>query len=390
MSTTAEKKISKARTALILEQPFFGTLALRLQLQEKSDLDTITTNGKQLIYNAQWINEQSDAHLKTIVAHEIMHIATLHHTRRGNRDPKEWNEAADFAINPILADSGFKMPDTAFIDNSYRNVSAEEIYSIRHGKKPDPNGDQQEPAPMPKPGQENQQQQQDCGGTGSIQDLPAQSEAEIKQEEAETRLAVKQAAQAAQKAGKLSAGLSRMVEDIVSPKIPWREILRRFIDSMARDDYSWSRPNRRHIANGLYLPSVKSDNLPPLVVAIDTSGSITRELLRQFSSELQAILDDCPISSLKVLYCDSSLIEGPEYTKGEHINLKMVGGGGTDFQPVFDWIAEHNFMPCALVYLTDGYGPAPTTQPEYPVLWTLTRHGHAPVAWGESIEMYPN
>jgi predicted metal-dependent peptidase len=137
----------------------------------------------------------------------------------------------------------------------------------------------------------------------------------------------------------------------------------------------------------LYLPSIRSAELPPIVIAVDTSGSITPEDLNQFSAEVTAICEDLPISTVKVLYCDEQVTEGPEYTKDDlPVRLTPQGGGGTDFRPVFDFVREHGIDPACLIYITDGYGKAPDRAPPYDVLWALTED-RPPAQWGERLNL---
>jgi predicted metal-dependent peptidase len=391
----------KARTALILEQPFFGSLALRLALEERPDIGTMATDGKRLIFAPSFVLDQKSDHLKTIVAHEVMHVALSHNTRRGNREHDQWNEAGDYAINPLLVAAGFPMPDHGLLDAEYAGKSAEEIYAARR-HKPDPDGDQQDPAgapgdqqgpgsPQQAPGQ-GQQPASDPGEMGAVMDLPGETgdiatESEKKQAEAEMRVAVKQAAQAAKAAGKLPGDLERAVTDVLNPMLPWKEILSRFLDTCARNDFSWFPPNRRYVHQGIYLPSIRSAELPPIVIAVDTSGSITPADINQFSAEISAIAEDLPISTVKILYCDTDVTEGPEYTKDDlPIHLQPQGGGGTDFRPVFTHIAGAHIEPACLIYITDGEGEAPEHAPPYDVLWALTQDT-PPAQWGERLNL---
>ncbi len=126
--TSTEKKLTKARTQLLLGQPFFGTLCLRLKLVP-GDFPTMATNGKRIAYNPAFVESLSARELEAVLAHEVMHCALGHHCRRGQRDPELWNKAADFAINPLLVANGFTLPADALLDPVFANLSAEEIYA---------------------------------------------------------------------------------------------------------------------------------------------------------------------------------------------------------------------------------------------------------------------
>ena len=126
--TTTAQKLTRARVQLLLTQPFFGTLCLRLKLVP-GDLPTMATDGSRIVYNPAFVDELKPAELEGTLAHEVLHCALGHQCRRGERDPRLWNEAADLAINPILISNGFTLPAGALIDPAFTNLSAEEIYA---------------------------------------------------------------------------------------------------------------------------------------------------------------------------------------------------------------------------------------------------------------------
>src|SRR5438270_2939817 len=127
---TIERKLTKARTQLLLSQPFFGTLCVRLKTLP-GPVPTMATNGRVILYNPEFVEDLTLAELEATIAHEAMHCALGHHCRRGERDPRLWNEAADLAINPILVANGFTLPSGALLDSAFDNLSAEEIYARR-------------------------------------------------------------------------------------------------------------------------------------------------------------------------------------------------------------------------------------------------------------------
>jgi len=201
------------------------------------------------------------------------------------------------------------------------------------------------------------------------------------------KVAVAQAAQAAKAAGRLPGGLERFAGEILAPKVDWRDVLRRFVDRCAHNDYSWSPPNRRFIHLGLYLPSLRSEELPPVVLAVDTSGSIQEEQIRQFAGEMSDILAAYHTSA-KIIYCDAG-IAGTEEVSWQDLPLDLhpKGGGGTDFRPPFELVAREGLEPSCLVYLTDmmcGSFPAP---PDYPVLWAQIGSYRNPPPFGEVVHL---
>jgi len=373
----AEKKIRKARVGLILEHPFFGSVALRLLLLEDTQCDTMWTDGVHLGYNPMFIENLSLGVIKAGVAHEVMHIASFHHTRRQNRDHQQWNEAGDLAINGILDNCKFEIPKEWLLDPQYKDKSTEEIYALRYrppqqkkseGKLEVGNG----------LGQGSEKSQEEKMMTfGEVRDYPekdgsASSEAELRNHEANVKVILSQAIQAGKSAGSLSADLERYVKELLDPKLSWQEILRRFVEQSAKNDYSWFPPNRRYIHQGLYLPSCHSDELGEIVLVVDTSGSIAQKELDAFAAEIGGILEEFPTTTLTVIYCDSQIRNIEEITELP-LELHPKGGGGTSFIPPFEWLEKEGREPVCFIYLTDGCCNLYPEEPNFPVLWVGTQ-----------------
>ena len=124
------KRMRKARASLLLSAPFFGALAIRLQLEEHAATDVMAVDGKTLRYNPEKALALPFDQLKAVIAHEVMHCAAGHPFRRGTRDFERWNTACDYAINPIIRDAGFILPPGAYLDPVYDGKSAEAIYAM--------------------------------------------------------------------------------------------------------------------------------------------------------------------------------------------------------------------------------------------------------------------
>jgi predicted metal-dependent peptidase len=374
--STASKKLAKGRAGLILDQPFFGGLALRLNLVEDFDNPanpTATVDGKEIRYNPEWIDSMSLDEVKGVLCHEIMHCANQHHTRRGDREPERWNSACDYAINPLIEGCGLTLPNP-LSDPHFNNMAAEEIYPKL------PEGD-------------DKNQGNDPGKCGGVQDAPGKDGGQASADDrakaaSEWKVAVAQAATQAQTMGELPGALERMVDEMLEPVLDWREILRRFVDTSAKNDYQWFPPNRRHIHNGLILPSLRSQELKNVTMAMDTSGSITEENLKAFGAEVRAIVEDYRANT-KVIYCDAKVQRVEEFDAYTPVELSPRGGGGTDFRPVFDLIEESGEYPVCLIYQTDGYcSDFPKVEPSYPILWILTeRNDSFRPPFGDVIHM---
>lgn len=371
-------RMTKARAQLVMRQPFFGTLALGMKLVEDPTFSTGWTNGKVIAYNPTWVGGLRQSQVVGFAAHEVLHPAFLHHLRRGGRNKRKWNVACDYAINQILVDAGFDLPDNGYVDAKYKDLSAETIYNMLPddiGKGRGPRGWDTDD---PDPGQ--------CGGVVDF-DEAGDSVAETA-EEHNWKVQVAAAAHAARQQGKLPASLERLVAEILKVTTPWREILRRFITDKSADDFSWSKGNRRYLSQGLYLPTAWSESMGEIVVAVDTSGSISIAELTHFFGEINKIREDTAPRQTHVIYCDAEVNAVEVYGPEDMIEPHPTGGGGTDFCPVFDYVAEKDISPKCLIYLTDMYGSFPTHAPEYPVLWaTFTDWSQHPAPWGEHVEI---
>lgn len=364
MNQAALKKITMARTKLLFTNFFFGRLAMNLKLVEDSSIPTEATDGVKLLYNPSFILSISDDQLRAEVAHEVMHCVFDHSGQRGARDPRIWNIAADFVINIILHDANFKLGADWLLDMKYCGMGTVEVYNLLMQ-----NADKQkqkfkfEPSDvMPPPS--------------------GQSPVEAKQTAAEWKALAAQAAIEATRQGTLPGSLERFLGELITPKVPWRDVLNRFLMNTVAADYTWTRPSRRFLARGMYMPRVEQENSGYIAVAIDTSGSIDGPTFTKFMSEIQGIAAQVRPSKIVVISADSEINHVDEFHRGEPIDVKMHGGGGTDFRPALKYLADD--PPAAFVYLTDLYGPT-GDDPGYPVLWCCTTKNVAP--WGETIRL---
>ncbi|MGB7592940.1 MAG: VWA-like domain-containing protein [Terriglobia bacterium] len=421
--TTTAQKLTRARVQLILSQPFFGTLSLRLKLIP-GDLPTMATDGSRIVYNPAFVDGLKPAELEGTLAHEVLHCALAHQCRRGQRDPEVWNVAADFAVNPILIGNGFVLPAGALIDPAFNNLSAEEIYArlLRRRSEeggatkpqqrnagggtdtgpqgtdgivpPNPNPDA---SPQPGPGHGGRPTGESVGprltrpgGFGEVWDATDEqgqtaSPAEKRRQEHEWGIAAEQAVRSAKAWGHEPAGIERPLSESRQSKQDWRAILRDFVAATTPSDYRWTPPNRRYIASGLYLPSVERQGVGEIVIAVDTSGSIGKLELEQFAGEISAISEEAQPEAIHVVYCDAAVHCTQQFGLSEPVRLEPQGGGGTDFCPVFQWVAENKIAPVCLIYLTDLCCHSYPEAPEYPVLWVTDSRKMAP--FGETLRI---
>ena len=361
------KRIIKARTALVLEHPFFGNIALNLPFNFNDTIATAHTNGKRIEYNPRFVEEMNDEELKFLVAHECAHPMLEHPFRRGERSPRRWNQAGDYVINQLLTDEGIgKMPQGGLLNDAlYKagNGTTDAIYNLL--PEDDEGGEHGDPL-------------DECGdGDGDPADQA--------QEAAEWKVKVAQAAQAAKMMGKLSAGLERFVGEVLQPKVDWRDVMQRFLVKCKADTRSFARPNRRFLDMGLYLPTSSGEVLGEVMFAIDCSGSIDEHTIAQFAAEVRKVKEDLAPTKIHVVYFDSEVSHYESYEPNDDLNIRPHGGGGTDFAPVFDYMVEHGIDPVACVFLTDLCCDSFGEQPSCPVLWVSTHADQAP--FGEVVMM---
>jgi predicted metal-dependent peptidase len=358
------KRIIKARTALVLEHPFIGSIALNLPFKFDDNIPTAATNGKNIKYNPRFVESLTDEELKFLVAHECFHPMLEHNFRRGGRSPRRWNQAGDYVINQLLTDDSIgKMPKDGLLNPQLHqagNGTPDGIYNLL--PEDDEGGD-----PM-----------DDCeDGDGS----PAEKE----QQAAEWKVKVAQAAQAAKMMGKMSAGLERLVAEVLQPKVDWRDVWYRFFQRCKDDTRSYARPNRRFLAQGMYLPSASGETLGEVLFAIDCSGSINQQTIDQFAAEIRITKDDFNPMAIHLVYFDSEVSHYERFGRDDDLHVEPHGGGGTDFAPVFEFIKERQIEPIAIVFLTDLCCNSFGEQPDCPVLWVSTDEGTAP--FGEVVVM---
>lgn len=369
-------KLTQAKASLIVMQPFFATILMSQPITLREDLPfkTMATDGRHIWVHPEFLEKSSVDELKFALCHEAMHVVFAHMFRRGARNHRKWNIAGDYVINDLLVKENVgKAPHGVLINPHIVQEGGGTTEGV-YEKLPDDDGGKGGG------GNGGEDQWDDC--------MDAQgSPSEQAQAEAEARVMVAQAAQAAKMAGKLSAGLQRFVDSAMKPKIDWRECLRRFIYARAKTEYSWARPKRRFLAEDLYLPSLGGEKMGKILIAVDCSGSIGQKELNEFAAEMASIKNDVRPEAIDVLYFDSRVCHHDHFEQDEDLVVEPHGGGGTAFSPIFAYTEEHDIDPVCCVVLTDLYcsdfGPAP----DYPVMWITNGATTAP--WGQVIEMDP-
>lgn len=378
------KTLERAKARLVIDWPFYAVPLFSTPITLTRSVPTAAMDAKGRMYvNRDYIEALPINQVTNLLVHELDHKLFGHARRLAGRDPKLWNTAADAVINArIRAEwrrkgrSGLALPEGG-VDIPVGDESVEQVYR-RLQQEPPPEGDPDPWGDDLIPGD---------GEADPTNPRPLTPE-EAEEADAARKALLAQTLTAAKLRGTDGGDLARLAEAELNPPTPWWELLHKWATEMAKQDYSWSRPNRRFVHQGLYLPSLASQaTMGPMVVALDVSGSVSQQVFDEFAGHLNAILEAVTPEMVYVVACDTEVNSTEEFTPDDFpVRLAAVGGGGTDFRPVFDWVEEHIQTPACLVYLTDGWGPAPETAPGYPVLWATTDTDQY-FLWGEVIKV---
>ena len=358
-------KLTTARVGLLLKAPFFGNMATRMRLVDASDwCPTAATNGRDFYYNVDFVKKLSVKKLEFLFGHEICHCVFDHFGRVGSRDRMLSNIAQDFAVNQILVDEriGDKITEVKICqDNRYRGMAWEEIYDELYEKAEKIPMDQllkqlgdllDEHIKEEGPGEgEGDKEGKGKGGR------PSMSKEEAQKIRDEIKEAMIQSAAAAG-AGKTPAGIQRMIKDMTEPKMDWRTLVRQEIQSIVRNDYSFTRPNRKSMHSGAILPGMKEATTIDVGIAIDMSGSIGTEDASTFLGEVKGIMDQYEDFKINLWCFDTSVYNHQEISQDnahDLVEYEPQGGGGTDFDVNFEFMKEQGFVPKKFIMFTDGY-----------------------------------
>lgn len=383
------EKMMIARTSLIMTFPFFGILAATLiPVENNTWCRTLAVDGKHLFYNVEFImglqeesrraeytqqlkdklpgitqeqindalNGLSDNNLKAAICHEILHCAYNHFLRRGMRDPQKWNRAADFAINQIIVREKLgEIRKSWLFDAKYDGMTSEEIYTLLEDEE---NAGGSPGGTMSGKGGSTLDQH-DIGD-----DMPDQTQEEFE----ENMEHFKDAMMNASMSGGVPHEIQLMLDQYAKPKIEWRAKLQRTLRSLIKNDLTYLSPSRRSWSSGFgsvgvyygmpIIPGLKPDDEIDICVALDASGSISTEMLKDFLTEVIGIIREFKQFKLKLLTFNTQAYEIKDYVTGQEreiLKYNVKGGGGTRFEAIWDYMKNENYKPKQLVVFTDGY-----------------------------------
>jgi predicted metal-dependent peptidase len=391
-----KEKIEKAKVRLMLDHPYFGTVASSLGVKENSEILTFSSNGEKIEYNGEYLERLSVNEIEFVLANGAMHSVLKHEDRAFGRTKWLWQTATDYIVNNMLVQNGMQPPEYANYEPKFQGMYAEEVYEILRSEMMQNTHDALSQL------QESEQITQSDDPTS--QTLHMHEEKEFSHDATQSQLQTDHQSDTEQvltsnelealkahfehifekhkRQGNLPKDLKFVVPTYFSHQINWREFLYGYIASHAKSSYSFSPPNMKYLYQGVYLPSLSSDLLR-IVVAIDTSGSINEALLTTFLGEVSSLMQQYPNYEIDLITADAKIQSHQVFLPGEPLNYEISGGGGTDFRPVFEYIEKEISYPTVLLYFTDGEGRFPETEPFYDVLWVVPTKTQIP--FGESV-----
>lgn len=359
MST--QERIDLAFSKLGIREPFIAAVMTKIPRIVCDKTPTACTNGNWIKFGEEFVAGLSDSELFGLALHEALHIVLMHMWRRGERDPQLWNYANDAIINSYILSRNYKLPSGG-VHEHWVTEDMDSEYVYNKLKQDDDNqggGDGDDG--------DNGRGAGGFDGQGDIEDAPDEAT------KADLEATILASAEMAKACGNGSGLIDTIIKTLGTPKVDWRNELRAMMTSSSQDDYTYRRPSRRFIAQGLYLPSLHSDGLGGIIVGIDTSASMTQDELNQIGAEITQIAGDLNPEFVQVVYCDTDVMGEQYFDRGDDINLVCKSGGGTRFKPVFDYASNYDKPVQGMIYFTDMYGNiGECPEPAYPMIWANT------------------
>ncbi len=369
MSKNLSKKISQAKAKLLIEYPYFGTLASRLAFEVNENIPSFLTDGSRFEYNDDYLDGLELDELGFALSNGAMHAALGHDNRQKGRMGWLWQLATDHAINTMLVENGLEAPFGINYDERFEGMYAEEIYATLKDEIQNEEYDDEKV---------NGEARDALGYESNEPDKkrPQMEVENVAQEEQWEQIA-KEAMEKFDKQGDLPEGIERFFELSVMAKVDWRSELDHAINVHAKTDYRLMPPSKKLLYMGTYLPAAYSEQLE-LVIAIDSSGSVDELLLGRFMAEIESLLLLYPSYQIDLLICDAKIHFHRQFVNGEPIQYALKGGGGTDFRPVFEWIEQYGPLNPLLLYFTDLKGKFPEVEPPFETFWLTPAAQDAP------------
>ena len=391
MNRQLKQKVSEAKAKLLVDYPYFGTLASRLELKQNDNIQAYLSDGVRFEYNDEYLLDLSQEELSFALANGAMHAALAYENRQNGRMSWLWQLATDHAINTMLVSNGLETPMEVIVESRFEGMYAEEIYAILKDEiqNEEFDDDESNETGFNEENKTTQEKLHNAEGDHDPDKKREQMQVEneyrkqeiIAQEEMFEQFA-NDALEKMNEQGDLPLDIDRFFTITDTSKVDWRQELYQAIDRHYYDNYRMMPPSKKLLYTGIYLPSLYSDTLR-LTVAIDSSGSVDEALLSIFMSEVEAILIHFPSYIIDLIVCDTKIQSYRQFCSGEALEVEMKGGGGTDFRPVFEMIELELIQPSLLLYFSDTQGKFPEVVPFYEVLWICKKDNDVP--FGECL-----
>jgi predicted metal-dependent peptidase len=335
-----QKALDKVKISLLKNKDalFFSTILFALRQRMSWNHPTAATDGLSIYYNPAWFLKLTPAQQIFLVLHEVLHVAYMHMGRLGNRNQKVFNWAADYVINLELVNRGYSMPDGGLLDTAYAGMGAEQVYDklmqkMKNNEPMPQNGIGEDLMPPP-PGTSEQEIQE------KVKQILVQAATKVKME----NLAP----------GAIPGDLGIQIDNLVNPKLSWQRILSRYYQETAKNDYSWTKPNRRYFPDEVF-PTLHSTGMISLAIFVDTSGSVTDGEFSHMVKEMGSIFKMCKPESITLIQFDTRV---RTVTKLKNLRdlakCTFTGRGGTRVEQVFEWI-QTNKPQLSLIFTDGGF-----------------------------------
>jgi len=375
----AKKALEKAKIHL-MNKPntiFYSTILFSLKQEWTDTLPTAAVDGTSLFINPEWFLDLSEEERVGLLAHEAGHIGSDHITRKGNRDHRLYNMAGDYMINNSLVKAKYTLPAGALHSLKFDDsMSTEQVYQILFDEAPK------------KPDGSLEEGEGTLPGPGSDIIFPSNKidTSKIQQEIATIVLrAAVQAKEMDQDPGSIPSNALIHLDSVINPKLPWHVVLENYLTRFAKDDYSWSKPNRRYFPD-FYLPTAHSEAVCNLAIAVDASGSAL-DSFSYYIHEIASLKEMMKPDVITLITFDTEIKAVQEITDNTDLMKDVIftGGGGTDINLVMAWARDNS--PDVLIVFTDGefHHPNKKAYPECPVVWIIDNDPDFTILYGEII-----
>ena len=356
LDAKVREKLITARVSLLLQESFFGNLATRLKLINADDwLETAATDGRNFYYNTSFINQLTPKEVEFLFGHEVLHAIYSHILRREERDSDIWNIACDYCVNADLVKHKIgTMISTALYSKKYDDMCAEQVYDnlVKNAKKIS--------IPTLLNGLIDKHLKIDKADGEDGQGGPALSAEELQQIGDELKIAVIQAVQTTSEEN-IPGNVKRLINEMTEPQLNWRELLSQRIQSLVKDDYTWMRASRRGWHMDAVMPGMKTKETIDVCISLDSSGSISREMLQDFLGEVRGMMQEFDDFRISIWCIDTQVYNFQVFTSDnidEFDDYEIMGHGGNTFEENWRFMREMDIVPKLFIMFTDGY-PCP-------------------------------